>query len=49
MKSFEQNTGDAYVNQEANKFLTSDGVPTAMDGAIDGALDTGVNDVEKRF
>jgi len=49
MKSFEQNTGDAYVNQEVNGFLNKEGVPTMMDGAIDGAVDTEANKLEKDF
>ncbi|EXJ71073.1 uncharacterized protein A1O5_06066 [Cladophialophora psammophila CBS 110553] len=49
MKNFEQNAGDAYINQEANKFLNNEGVPAALDGAIDGAIDTEVNNLEKRF
>ncbi|KAK5449898.1 hypothetical protein LTR67_000665 [Exophiala xenobiotica] len=49
MKSFEQNTGDAYVNQEVNQFLGKEGVPNAMDGAIDGAVDTEANKLEKDF
>ena len=39
MKSMESTTEDAYINQEANQFLNKEGVPTAVDGAIDGAMD----------
>ncbi|KIW94697.1 uncharacterized protein Z519_04674 [Cladophialophora bantiana CBS 173.52] len=49
MKNFEQNAGDAYINQEVNKFLNNEGVPAALDGAIDGVIDTEVNNLEKRF
>ncbi len=67
MKNFEQNAGDAYVNQgtsgplnmalsgqanprvEVNGFLNKEGVPSGMDGAIDGAVDTEANNLEKDF
>jgi hypothetical protein len=32
-----------------NQFLGKEGVPNAMDGAIDGAVDTEANKLEKDF
>ena len=34
---------------EVNGFLNKEGVPSAMDGAIDGAVDTEANKLEKDF
>ncbi|KAK4941123.1 hypothetical protein LTR10_018923 [Elasticomyces elasticus] len=47
MGNLEQNAGDAYVNQGVNSVLNKEGVPTAMDGAIDGVVDTEANKFEK--
>ncbi|KAJ9602661.1 hypothetical protein H2200_012855 [Cladophialophora chaetospira] len=49
MRNIEQNAGDAYVNQEVNGFLNKGSVPSGLDGAIDGAVDTEVNNLEKDF
>lgn len=32
---------------EANSFLTKEGLPSAMDGAVDGVLDTEINKYQK--
>jgi hypothetical protein len=34
---------DANTSAEANSFMTKEGLPSAMDGAVDGVIDTEFN------
>lgn len=46
--SIKSNSTDP-LSAEANKFLNKEGVPQAMDGAIDGGMDTEINKYRKDF
>jgi len=49
MKGMETQTEDAYINQAVDKFATQEGVPTAMDGAINTFVDNEANQFSKNL
>lgn len=49
MKGVETQTEDAYVNQAVDKFASQEGVPTAMDGAINTFVDNEANQFSKNL
>lgn len=47
LQMFVNNTN--MTSAEANQFMNKEGLPSSMDGAVDGAIDTEVNKYEKDF